>query len=181
MFEMLRQMAEERGLARVAYGAIQDDHGEYRPGMTAATEQGILAPLLEAGLSKGDVRALARDAGLPVRDKPASACLSSRIPVGTEVTRERLAQVERAESALRRLGFVQLRVRHHGDLARLELDPDGNSRLFDAEARAGVVEAVRAAGFRFVTVDLEGYRTGSLDPEDPGRVYRIGPARESGQ
>lgn len=181
MFEVFRRVARERGLVSVAYGAIHDDTGEFRPGMVAAEEQQVLAPLLDARLTKEEVRDLARDAGLPVRDKPASACLSSRIPVGTEVTAERLAQVDRAEAALRHLGFGQLRVRHHGDLARLELDSTGNSRLSEPGVRARVVEVVRSAGFRFVTVDLEGYRTGSLDPEDPGEVYRILPARETGQ
>jgi len=171
LFGVLRSMAESRGIEAVAYGAIRDDSGDFRPGMAAARELGVLAPLLEAGIGKSEVRALAREAGLPVREKPASACLSSRIPVGTEVTPGRLAQVERAEAALRKMGFQQFRVRHHGEVARLELDAEGLRQLLDPSQRSRVVAAVRVAGFRFVAVDLEGYRSGSLNPEPlaPGR------------
>jgi len=134
---------------------------------------------LAAGMTKTDVRALARQAGLDVRDKPAGACLASRIPVGSPVTPGRLDQVGRAEAALRRLGFGQLRVRHHGEVARIETDADGQRRMADPETRAAVVRAVREAGFRFVTVDLEGYRTGSLNPVRS--ASGTGPTRESGQ
>jgi uncharacterized protein len=183
LFTMLRRMARERGFDRVAYGAIADDASDFRPGMRAADELEVLAPLLEAGIDKEEVRALAARAGLQVRDKPASACLASRIPVGTEVTAERLVQIDRAEAALRRLGYTQIRVRHHGEIARVELDDHGFERLNDAGARAALAAAVREAGFRYVAVDVEGYRTGSLNPVDPAGngLYRIGPARDGGQ
>jgi uncharacterized protein len=168
LFEALERIAAERGLGGVAYGAIADDRGDFRPGMRAASEHRVLAPLLEAGITKEDVRALAALTGLRIHDKPASACLSSRIPVGIEVTRERLGQVSRAEAALRDLGFRQVRVRHHGEVARLELDAEGDRLLQDPAVRRLVIDAVRAAGFRFVTLDLEGYRTGSLNPSRTG-------------
>lgn len=168
LFEALERIASERGLRAVAYGAIADDRGDFRPGMRAASEHRVLAPLLHAGITKEDVRVLAALLGLSIRDKPASACLSSRIPVGIEVTPERLGQVGRAENAMRELGFRQFRVRYHGEVARLELDPEGDRRVQDPEVRRLVVAAVRAAGFRFVTLDLEGYRTGSLNPVDTG-------------
>ncbi len=161
LVETLRPFAEREG-ARMVYGAVVDDLGDERPGMRAAEEGGIAAPLLEAGLTKADVRALARRMGLPVWDKPASACLSSRIPTGVRITPERLARVDRAEAGLRALGFALVRVRDHGDLARIECDADGLARLADAAMRAQVADAVRAAGFRRVSVDLEGYRPAGL-------------------
>jgi uncharacterized protein len=164
LFESLGRIAAERGFQAVAYGAIAEDCGDFRPGMRAAEERRVIAPLLEAGMSKEDVRVLAAAAGLKTKDKPASACLSSRIPIGIEVTEERLGQVSRAEESLREIGFRQFRVRHHGDIARLEFDPDGDRRLSDPATRSAVVAAVKQAGFRFVTLDLEGYRTGSLNP-----------------
>ncbi len=175
LFEALERVARERGFGAVAYGAIAEDAGDFRPGMTAAAERGVLAPLLAAGLDKEEVRTLACRAGLAVHDKPASACLSSRIPVGTEVTPERLSQVDRAESALHALGFRHCRVRHHGDVARLELDEDGIRRLGEPAMRSRVAAAVRDAGFRFVAMDLEGYRTGSLNPEGGARLHSIRP------
>ncbi len=165
LFETLGRLARLRGMERVAYGAVTDDMGDFRPGMRAAEAHGAIAPLLEAGLSKGEIRELAGAARLAVRDKPAAACLASRLPVGTEVTRERLGQVERAEAGLRALGFKQLRVRYHGDVARVELDSEGDRRIADPELRAEVVRIVRRAGFRYVALDLEGYRSGSLNPE----------------
>lgn len=183
LFEVLGKYAAEHGYDAVAYGAILDDTGDFRPGMQAADQAGVLAPLLEGRLSKNDIRALAALAGLPVKDKPAAACLSSRIPVGSRVTAERLAQVGQAEKMLRKLGFIQFRVRHHDDIARLELDPDGIRRIQDPEVRRQAVQAVKEAGFRFVVLDLEGYRTGSLNPEpqETDKLYRIGPASDSGQ
>ena len=160
LFSRLKSVEAEAGLSAIAYGAIVDDLGDDRPGMRAAVDHGAIAPLLDAGISKADVRALAAEAGIPVGRKPAAACLSSRIPVGSEVTPEKLARVERAEEALRRMGFGQFRVRHHGDVARLELDPVGDRMLADAEVRAEVVREIRKAGYRFVALDLEGYRTG---------------------
>jgi uncharacterized protein len=184
LFGVLRRVADERGLASIAYGAIKDDEGDYRPGMTAAGRAGILAPLLEAGLTKTDVRAIALEAGLPVRDKPASPCLASRIPVGTAVTPERLAQVGRAELGLRELGLAQVRVRHHGDIGRLELDAPGERLLVDPGLRRRAVQAVKAAGFRYVVLDLEGYRMGSLNPlgwRDVDQAQRTEPQRDGGQ
>jgi len=162
LFEVLGRVARERGLPAVAYGAIRDDLDDHRPGMRAAVERGILAPLLEAGFTKEDVRRLAARDGLPVRDKPAAACLASRIPVGSVVTEPRLRRIERAEAGLRQLGLSGLRVRHHGEVARVELDPRDLGRLADPGFREQVVRVVREAGYRFVTVDLEGYRSGSV-------------------
>ena len=148
--------------ATVVLGVNVDDLADHRPGQQAAAERGARFPLVEAGLGKDDVRSLSRRLSLRTWDKPAAACLASRLPHGTPVTIERLSQVAAAESALRALGFGQLRVRHYGDLARVELDED---ELGDALARRGaVVEAVKTAGYRFVTLDLEGFRSGSLNP-----------------
>lgn len=182
LFEILDEIARSRGYEAIAYGAIADDLEDFRPGMRAAGELGVLAPLLDAGMGKEDVRNLAREAGLPVREKPAAACLSSRIPVGTEVTRERLAQIEQAEAALRALGLSRFRVRHHGDIARIEVDGEGERLLADPETRGRAARAIRASGFRFVALDLEGFRSGSLNPEPEGaRLYGIRPARDGGQ
>ncbi|MDX1389740.1 MAG: ATP-dependent sacrificial sulfur transferase LarE [Acidobacteriota bacterium] len=178
LFDMIRVVSSERGFGAIAYGAIPDDAGDFRPGMAAADERGVRAPLIEAGIDKSGVRALAAEYGLAVRDKPAAACLASRIPVGTEVTPERLAQVGRAEKALKEMGFLAVRVRHHGEIARLELDPEGDRRLADPGVRSAVVEAVKRAGFSFVALDLEGYRMGSLNPL---KTQRIRPARDGGQ
>jgi uncharacterized protein len=164
LFETLGGLARERGCEAVAYGAIADDSSDFRPGMRAAVERGILAPLLKAGISKSEVRFLASEAGLAIKDKPAAACLASRIPIGTEVSIRRLSQIERAERGLRELGFRQLRVRHHGEIARLELDEQGSRLLADRELRERVIRLIHEAGFRFVALDLEGYRTGSLNP-----------------
>jgi len=178
LFDVLRKVADSRGFDSIAYGAIGDDAGDFRPGMGAAAERGVLAPLLEAGIGKGDVRALASEYGIEIQDKPAAACLASRIPVGIEVTPERLGQIGRAEKALKEMGFVQVRVRHHGEVARLELDPAEDRRLSDPDLRLRVVAAVKAAGFRYVALDLEGYRSGSLNPL---KTQGIRPIRESGQ
>ena len=148
--------------ATVVLGVNVDDLSDHRPGQQAAAERGARFPLVEAGLSKDDVRSLSRRLALRTWDKPAAACLASRLPHGTPVTIDRLARVAAAESALRALGFGQLRVRHYGDLARIELDEE---ELAGALARRrAVVEAVRDAGYRFVTLDLEGFRSGSLNP-----------------
>jgi uncharacterized protein len=179
LFDVLEQLVVVGGDYALAYGAIADDLGEDRPGMRAAAERGVLAPLLEADLSKVEVRRLAEAAGLSVRDKPASACLASRLPVGTEVTPERLLAVERAEEGLRHLGLRQVRVRHHGDLARIETDAEGLRELAAPAAREAAVAAVRAAGFRFVTLDLEGYRPGGVARPSP--LLRIAPPAEGGQ
>ncbi len=173
LFGILSRIASESGLPSVVYGAIEDDLSDDRPGMAAAARAGARAPLLEAGLTKEEVRTLAREAGLEVADKPASPCLSSRIPVGTEVTPERLRQVERAEAAVRALGFRQFRVRHHGEIGRIELDADEFSRLSDPAIRRALSEGVRRAGFRFAAVELEPFRSGSLGAPRQGVVVRI--------
>lgn len=157
----LTAVAEAHGLAQVLDGSNADDVSDHRPGMRAAGEHAVRAPLLEAGLTKADIRALSRAFDLPTWDQPAAPCLASRLPYGLAVTPERLAQVEAAESALRALGFRELRVRHHGDAARLELPPGARAR---ALARAAeITTAVRAAGFGRVLLDVEGYRRGALN------------------
>jgi len=181
LFEVLERLASEWGFPAVAYGAIADDATDRRPGMRAAQERGILAPLLEAGIGKAGVRTLAAEAGLAVREKPAAACLASRIPVGSEVTVERLGRIERAERGLRGLGFRQFRVRDHGQVARLELDADGQRQITESHHKEAAIRVVREAGFRFVTVDLEGYRPGSLDVLPGCARDRTGPSREGGQ
>lgn len=163
LFESLEGIAEELGFDALAYGINTDDRGDYRPGHRAAEEHAVLAPFLDAELSKTEIRALAREAGLPCADLPASACLSSRLPYGTEVTAERLSQVDAAEDRLRALGFAQVRVRHHGDLARVEVDPVELPRALDPDMARAIAAAVKPLGFRWVSLDLEGYRSGSLN------------------
>ena len=163
LFDDLEPLARRLGLAHIAYGMNRDDHGDWRPGQRAARERGVRAPLDEAGLGKEEIRALARRLGVPVWDKPAEACYSSRIPYGTPVTVEALRQIGRAERALRALGFRRVRVRHHETIARLELDPDDFPRLLDPALRARVIAAVRDAGYPLVTLDLQGYRSGSMN------------------
>jgi uncharacterized protein len=163
LFDRMELLAGERGFSAIAYGINADDTRDFRPGHRAAHEHRILAPLLDAGLSKAEIRMLSRRAGLPTWDRPASACLSSRIPYGTAVTPELLAKVERAEAALRELGFLQFRVRAHGELARIELAPNELSRGLEPETAAKIARGVKGAGFAFVTIDLEGYRQGSLN------------------
>ena len=164
--ELFTQMEEARGqlgFERLAYGMNLDDRGEFRPGQKAAELHGALAPLVDAGLSKVEIRALAREAGLSLADKPASACLSSRIEYGREVTTENLAQVERAEDGLHALGFVQVRVRHHGNLARIEVAREDLARALTLSVLDRMTDVVRAAGFLYVTLDTRGYRSGSMN------------------
>ena len=163
LFDRMELLARERGFGAIAYGINADDTRDFRPGHRAAHEHRILAPLLDAGLSKAEIRILSRRAGLPTWDRPASACLSSRIPYGVAVTPDLLAKVERAEAALRELGFRQFRVRAHGELARIELAPEELSRGLQREISEKVARGVKDAGFTFVTIDLEGYRQGSLN------------------
>jgi uncharacterized protein len=156
-------LARERKFGAIAYGINADDTRDFRPGHRAAHEHRVLAPLLDAALNKPEIRILSRRAGLPTWDRPASACLSSRIPYGVAVTPELLAKIETAEAALRELGFRQFRVRAHGELARIELAPDELSRGLESEMAAKIARGVKSAGFTFVTMDLEGYRQGSLN------------------
>ncbi len=169
LFTVLERLRAEKGYAAVAYGKNTDDDGDFRPGQRAAELHHVVAPLAEAGLNKAEVRELAHQAGLRVWDKPASACLSSRIEYGRPVTREALAAVERAEESLRRLGFRQFRVRHHGEIARIEIAREEMSALFSSELGSQIVREVKEAGFRFVALDLEGYRSGSMNSLLPVR------------
>jgi len=163
LFAHLVPLARAEGYAHVAYGLIVDDLSDVRPGRRAAEEAGARAPLAEAGLSKEDIRLLSRERGLPTWDLPASPCLASRLPYGTTVTLEAMRQVEAAESALRALGFRELRVRHLGDTGRVELAPEELARLSDPAVRGAVEAAVRGAGYARVTIDPAGYRRGSLN------------------
>jgi uncharacterized protein len=163
LFNVLDVMAHEHGFAAVAYGVNADDTLDFRPGHRAASEHRVLAPLLDAGLHKAEIRQLSERAGLPTWDRPASACLASRLPYGTEVTPERLALVERGEAALRDLGFRQFRVRLHEKLARVEIAPEEMPRAMSPEMAASISARLKAAGFTFVALDLEGYRQGSLN------------------
>lgn len=171
LFELLEGLRAARGLAAVAYGINRDDTGDFRPGHRAAEEHRVLSPLLDAGLGKAEIRALSAAAGLPTADLPASACLSSRVPYGMEVTPAKLAQIDRAEDALRALGYQQLRVRHHGDLARVELARAEMARALSADGLRAISRAVHGAGFRWVSLDVDGYRTGSAN-----EVLQIQPA-----
>jgi len=161
LFDKLEPVQREMGLAHLAYGATADDTGDHRPGHASAVRRGVRFPLLEAGMSKSEIRAAARRLGLPNWNKPSFACLSSRIPHGTRVTVEALRQIEKAEAALKALGFRQVRVRHHGDVARIEVEEAEIARLIAERAR--VTDALRDAGYTFVAADLEGYSTGSLN------------------
>jgi uncharacterized protein len=161
LFDTLEPVQRQLGLASLAYGATADDAGDHRPGHGSAIRRGVRFPLLEAGLGKPEIRAAARELGLPNWNKPSFACLSSRIPHGTQVTVQALRQIEAAEDALKALGFKQVRVRHHGDVARIEVDVAEIGRLVAERDR--VVDAVRKAGYTFVSADLEGYASGSLN------------------
>jgi uncharacterized protein len=173
LFSTLEPIQAELGMTWLAYGANADDAGDHRPGHGSAVRRGVRFPLLEAGLGKPEIRATARGLGLSNWNKPSFACLSSRVPHGTEVTVEVLRQVERAETLLHDLGFPQVRVRHHGDVARVEVEVGDMERLLSR--REEVVEGVRTAGYTFVALDLEGYRTGSLNRTWQGAWSRPDP------
>ena len=164
LFRHLLPLAAREGYAHVAYGLIVDDLAEFRPGHGAAAEAGVRSPLAEAGLNKAEVRLLSRALGLPTWDRPASPCLSSRVPYGTAVTPEVLRRVERAEEGLRALGFSELRVRHFGERARVEIAPREMARLEEEGMRRAVETAVRAAGYAEATIDPRGYQRGRLNP-----------------
>lgn len=175
LFTQMEAARAELGFAHIAYGMNVDDRGDYRPGQEAAALHHALAPLAAAKLGKQEIRTLAREAGLAVADKPASACLSSRIEYGRPVTVENLGQVERAEDALHAMGFQQVRVRHHGELARVEIAREDLPRALTMEMLDRMAAALRAAGFLYVTLDAQGYRTGSMNDVLP--ISAIGPAR----
>jgi uncharacterized protein len=163
LYENLSRLASDRGFAAIADGSNADDRGDYRPGRQAAREFGVISPLDEAGLTKPEIRALARELGLPTWDEPASACLSSRIPYKSEVTETKLGMIEKAEEALRRRGFRVCRVRHHDTLARVELGRDELARAIEPGMSAAIVADLKLVGYQFVCLDLQGYRTGSLN------------------
>jgi uncharacterized protein len=163
LFTLMEELRAARGFDAIAYGVNLDDQGDFRPGQKAALAHHIAAPLLDCGLTKNDIRSLARSAGLRIWDKPASACLSSRIEYGRPVTREALAVVEKGEDALRELGFRQFRVRHHGDIVRIEVAREELDRALDLTMATEFTRTFKELGFKFVTLDLEGFRSGSMN------------------
>lgn len=163
LYEHLARLAHDRGFSVIVDGSNADDRGDYRPGRQAAREFGVRSPLDEADLTKPEIRALAREAGLPIWDEPASACLSSRIPYQSEVTEAKLAIIEQAEEVVRGLGFRVFRVRHHDTLARLEIGRDEMARALDPAITQALVAGLKAVGYQYVSLDLQGYRTGSLN------------------
>ncbi len=169
LYTVLARIADDQGFRFVANGANVDDLGDFRPGLNAAKRHGVRSPLVEAGLGKAEVRDLARDMGLPTWDKPAQACLSSRIPYGMPVSVEALDRIARAESFVRSLGVRQVRVRHHGPVARIEVEPGDIPMLTSGDSGRRVSEHLRSLGYSYVTVDLEGFRSGSMNEVLPGR------------
>lgn len=163
LFNRLEEIGRERGIAHIVYGVNVDDLGDYRPGQNAAKLHQVKAPLVEAGLRKAEIRELSRLAGLPTWDRPASACLSSRIPYGTPVTTQNVKTVEQGEEAMRALGFRQFRVRFHGELVRIEVAPDELEKALNPEMARKFTGIFKPLGFHYVTLDLEGYRQGSLN------------------
>ena len=163
LFTVMEEHRRRFGFDTIAYGVNLDDQGDYRPGQQAAHRHGVAAPLLDAGLTKQDIRQLALHSGLRIWDKPASACLSSRIEYGRPVTRQALQAVEAGEDALHQLGFRQVRVRHHGEIARIEIAPEELSRALDLEMAAEFTRIFKSLGFAYVTLDLEGFRSGSMN------------------
>lgn len=159
----LLEIAQQRGFAHVVFGTNHDDLDDFRPGNRALASFGIRSPLAEAGLTKDDIRQLSRQLGLPTADIPSSPCLASRIPYGLEVTAERLKQVDEAEAFLRELGFVELRVRHHDSIARIEVRPNDIARITAEPVRSRVINKLKSLGFKFVTLDLQGFRSGALN------------------
>jgi uncharacterized protein len=182
LFTTIFPIAEREALATVVYGANLDDVGDYRPGMQAARQLGARAPLLEAELGKPEIRAISRFLGLETWDKPAFACLSSRIPYGERVTEEKLQQIDQAEIALVGEGFRQVRVRHHGEIARIEVPPSELARFFQEGRNERVARRLKEIGFRFVTLDLQGYRSGSLNESLTAAVAATtAPSRPTGK
>jgi uncharacterized protein len=163
LFRKLREIAAQEGIPHLAVGTNADDTGEHRPGLRAAEEDKVRSPLLEAGLTKADIRALSKQLGLPTWNRPSYACLASRFPYNTKLTRQNLAQVEKGEDYLRQAGFTQVRVRHHGPLARIEVQSDELPRLLQGSLAKEVAKEFKGLGFAYVTVDLQGYRSGAMD------------------
>ncbi len=163
LFSTLAKIARERGFNTIVDGLNSDDLGDYRPGRQAASDHNVRSPLMEAGLNKSEIRELSRKAGLPTADQPASACLSSRFPYGVQITEEKLQMVDRGEEALREMGFRVFRVRHHEEMVRLEFGPEDLARALNPEVAARLVALFKGIGYKFVTLDLEGYRSGSLN------------------
>jgi uncharacterized protein len=174
LYTRLSEIARAEGFAVIATGANLDDLGDYRPGMDAARQHGIHAPLVDAALSKAEIRELSLALGLPTWDKPAQPCLSSRIPYGTPVSLEALEKIGKAEAALRAVGFREIRVRHHGDIARIEVPEHEIARFAEAPTREAALKGVRAAGYRWATLDLAGFKSGGLNE---GVVKRRAPSR----
>jgi len=172
LFAVMETLRAARGFDAIAYGVNLDDQADFRPGQQAAQQHHVAAPLLQAGLTKQEIRELARQAGLRIWDKPASACLSSRIEYGRPVTREALAAVERGEDAVRALGFRQFRVRHHGDIVRIEIAREELERALNPTIAAQFAAIFKALGFKFVTLDLEGFRSGSMNSLLPADQLR---------
>ena len=163
LFAQMEMTRKRLGYQHLAYGMNVDDQGDFRPGQNAATQHGVLAPLVEAGLGKAEIRQLAREAGLPVWDKPASACLSSRLAYGQPVTPRKLNRIEASEECLRAKGFRQFRVRDHGGLARIEIAPDEMASILSSAVLQSISAEIKALGFDFVTLDCEGFRSGSMN------------------
>ena len=163
LYTILNRVASQEEMAVIVDGSNADDVGDHRPGMQAARELGVRSPLMETGMTKEDIRTLSQSFGLPTWDKPAQACLSSRFPYGDRITPEKIAQVEKAEASLRELGFRQLRVRHHDRIARIEVPKADVARLVDEEISEQVIARMKEAGFTYVTIDLEGFRSGSMN------------------
>ncbi|MCH2187323.1 ATP-dependent sacrificial sulfur transferase LarE [Myxococcota bacterium] len=181
LFVRMEHLLDELGFDALAYGINLDDRSDHRPGHRAAAEHRVLSPLMEVGLDKAGIRILSREAGLPCWDLPASACLASRLPYGTEVTSQRLQQVEEGEERLRGLGFRQVRLRHHGHVARVEIDPEETRQGMSAEKMEAISAAIKPLGFRWVCIDADGYRTGSLNdvllsPSRPASASAVEPS-----
>ena len=159
----VREVADREGIKVIVDGTTMDDLGDIRPGRRAMAEGRVRSPLLEVGMTKIEVRALSRQLNLPTADKPSLACLASRVPFGTPITEEKLKAIDHVEGVLWKMGFRQLRVRHHGEIARIEVEPSELSRLCEPEVRAIVIKTAKEAGFKYVAADLQGYRTGSMN------------------
>ena len=172
LFLALEELAGKSGYAHIAYGMNADDTRDYRPGQRAAERHAVLAPLADVGLTKAEVRALAKAAGYPLWDRPAAPCLSSRVEYGRTVTREVLEQVERGEESLRQLGFRELRVRHHGELARVEIAREELPRALTIEMMDAITSALQQAGFKYVTLDCKGFRSGSMNAVLPVEILK---------